>query len=137
MDKFYPPARDTPPCDVPQRLRHASDREPGAGGGCLDQHTTPALGGLRDERDESARQWRHQSLGVGWLVGGTQIGFFAMTESNTGSDVASMKTHAIDKGDHWEVHGSKMWISQAHFGDAGLLYAYTDRTKGNKGMTAF
>ena len=72
----------------------------------------------------------------GW-VAGTQIGFFAMTESNTGSDVASMKTHAVDRGDHWEVHGSKMWISQAHFGDAGLLYAYTDRSKGNKGMTAF
>jgi len=72
----------------------------------------------------------------GW-VAGTQLGFFAMTESNTGSDVASMKTHAIDRGDCWEVHGSKMWISQAHVGDAGLLYAYTDRTKGNKGMSAF
>lgn len=72
----------------------------------------------------------------GW-VAGTQLGFFAITEPNTGSDVASMKTHAIDKGDHWEVHGSKMWISQAHVGDAGLLYAYTDRTAGNKGLTAF
>jgi glutaryl-CoA dehydrogenase (non-decarboxylating) len=72
----------------------------------------------------------------GW-VSGKQLGFFAMTESNTGSDVASMKTHAIDRGDHWEVHGSKMWISQAHVGDAGLLYAYTDREKGNKGITAF
>src|SRR3990170_1307084 len=72
----------------------------------------------------------------GW-VAGTQLGFFAMTESNTGSDVASMKTHAIDRGDHWEVHGNKMWISQAHVGDAGLLYAYTDREKGNKGITAF
>ncbi len=72
----------------------------------------------------------------GW-VAGTQLGFFAMTESNTGSDVASMKTHAIDKGDHWEIHGTKMWISQAHVGDAGLLYAYTDKTQGNKGITAF
>jgi len=72
----------------------------------------------------------------GW-VAGTQLGFFAMTEPNTGSDVASMKTHAIDKGEYWEVHGNKMWISQAHVGDAGLLYAYTDRTKGNKGMTCF
>lgn len=72
----------------------------------------------------------------GW-VAGTQLGFFAMTEPNTGSDVASMKTHALDKGDHWEVHGSKMWISQAQVGDAGLLYAYTDRDKGNKGITAF
>ena len=72
----------------------------------------------------------------GW-VAGTQLGFFAMTEPNTGSDVASMKTHAVDNGDHWEVHGNKMWISQAHVGDAGLLYAYTDRAAGNKGMTAF
>ncbi len=72
----------------------------------------------------------------GW-VAGTQLGFFAMTESNTGSDVSSMKTHALDKGDHWEIHGSKMWISQAHVGDAGLLYAYTDKSQGNKGITAF
>ncbi len=72
----------------------------------------------------------------GW-VAGTQLGFFAMTEPNTGSDVASMKTHAIDKGDHFEIHGSKMWISQAHVGDAGLLYAYTERSAGNKGITAF
>lgn len=72
----------------------------------------------------------------GW-VDGTQLGFFAMTEPNTGSDVASMKTHAIDRGDHWEVHGSKMWISQAQVGDAGLLYVYTDKAAGNKGMTAF
>lgn len=72
----------------------------------------------------------------GW-VAGTQLGFFAMTEPNTGSDVASMRTHALDRGDHWEVHGSKMWISQAQVGDAGLLYAYTDREQGNKGITAF
>ncbi len=72
----------------------------------------------------------------GW-VAGTQLGFFAMTESNTGSDVASMRTHALDKGDHYEVHGSKMWISQAHVGDAGLLYAYTDKAAGNRGITAF
>jgi len=72
----------------------------------------------------------------GW-VAGRQLGFFAMTEPNTGSDVASMKTYALDRGDHWEVHGSKIWISQAQVGDAGLLYAYTDKEKGNKGITAF
>jgi glutaryl-CoA dehydrogenase (non-decarboxylating) len=70
-------------------------------------------------------------------IDGTKMGFFAMTESNTGSDVASMKTHAIDKGDHWELNGSKMWITNAHVGDAGLLYAYTDREKGNKGISCF
>ncbi len=72
----------------------------------------------------------------GW-IDGTKMGFFAMTEPNAGSDVASMKTYAIDKGDHWELHGSKIWITNAHVGDAGLLYAYTDREKGNKGISCF
>lgn len=72
----------------------------------------------------------------GWAAG-TLLGFFAMTEPNTGSDVASMKTTARDKGDHWEINGTKTWISQAHVGDAGLLYAYTDREQKHKGMSAF
>jgi glutaryl-CoA dehydrogenase (non-decarboxylating) len=72
----------------------------------------------------------------GW-IDGSKLGFFAMTEPNAGSDVASMKTYAVDKGDHFEVHGSKIWITNAHVGDAGLLYAYTDREKGNKGISCF
>jgi len=72
----------------------------------------------------------------GW-VAGTSLGFFAMTEPDTGSDVSSMKTYAKDLDDHWEIHGAKMWISNAHVGDAGLLYAYTDREKKHNGMSAF
>jgi glutaryl-CoA dehydrogenase (non-decarboxylating) len=60
-----------------------------------------------------------------------------MTEPDSGSDVASMKTYAKDMGDHWEIHGAKTWISNAHVGDAGLLYAYTDREKKHRGMSAF
>ena len=70
-------------------------------------------------------------------VSGDSLGYFAITEPNTGSDVASMKTTATDKGDHWEINGSKMWISQAPYGDWGLLYAFTDREKKYKGMTCF
>jgi len=65
------------------------------------------------------------------------FGFFAITEPNTGSDVASMGTTAIDRGDHWELNGQKMWISNAHVGDWGLVYAYTDRSQKYKGMTCF
>jgi len=72
----------------------------------------------------------------GW-ISGEKLGFFAMTEPGSGSDVASMKTYAVDAGDHWELHGSKMWISNAHIGDAGLLYAYTDRDAKHKGISAF
>jgi glutaryl-CoA dehydrogenase (non-decarboxylating) len=72
----------------------------------------------------------------GW-ISGQKLGFFAMTEPNSGSDVASMKTVAVDKGDHWEVQGSKLWISNAQVGDAGLLYAYTNKDAGHKGISAF
>ncbi len=72
----------------------------------------------------------------GW-VSGEKLGFFAITEANTGSDVVSMRTTATDRGDYWEINGSKMWISQAAYGDYGLLYAYTDRDKKHKGITCF
>jgi glutaryl-CoA dehydrogenase (non-decarboxylating) len=70
-------------------------------------------------------------------VSGESFGFFAITEPNTGSDVAGMRTTATDKGEHWEINGQKMWISQATYGDWGLLYAFTDREKKYKGITCF
>lgn len=72
----------------------------------------------------------------GW-VDGTKVGFFGMTEPDSGSDVASMKTVARDMGDHWEVTGSKIWVSNATQGDAGLLYVMTDPEKKHRGMSAF
>ena len=70
-------------------------------------------------------------------VKGESMGFFAITEPNSGSDVAGMGTTATDCGDHWQLNGQKMWISNAHVGDWGLVYAFTDRTKKYKGMTCF
>ena len=72
----------------------------------------------------------------GW-VAGEDIGFFAITEPNSGSDVVSMKTTAKDRGDHWELNGQKMWISNASVGNNGLVYAVTDREKKYKGLTCF
>jgi len=71
------------------------------------------------------------------LVSGATVGSFAITEANTGSDVASMKTFAEDKGDHWLINGSKMWISGGHTCDVGLLYAVTEKGAGAKGLSCF
>jgi glutaryl-CoA dehydrogenase (non-decarboxylating) len=70
-------------------------------------------------------------------VSAESFGFFAITEPNSGSDVASMGTTATDCGDHWKLNGQKMWISNAQIGDWGLVYAFTDREKKYKGMTCF
>jgi glutaryl-CoA dehydrogenase (non-decarboxylating) len=48
-----------------------------------------------------------------------------------------MRTTATDCGDHWELNGQKMWISNAHVGDWGLVYAFTDKSQKYKGMTCF
>jgi glutaryl-CoA dehydrogenase (non-decarboxylating) len=71
------------------------------------------------------------------LVSAEYLGAFAITEFNAGSDVMSMRSTAEDKGDHWLLNGSKTWISNAAVADAIIYYAYTDRSKGSKGMSAF
>jgi glutaryl-CoA dehydrogenase (non-decarboxylating) len=48
-----------------------------------------------------------------------------------------MGTTAADRGDHWELNGQKMWISNAQIGDWGLVYALTDKSQKHRGMTCF
>ncbi|MDR3072413.1 MAG: acyl-CoA dehydrogenase family protein [Clostridiales Family XIII bacterium] len=71
------------------------------------------------------------------LVSGEFVGSFAITEANVGSDVGAMKTTAEDKGDHWLLNGSKMWISGGHTCDVGLVYAVTREGGGVKGLSCF
>lgn len=71
------------------------------------------------------------------LVSAEYIGGFGITEPDAGSDVMAMDSSAEDKGDHWLLNGSKTWISNAPVGDVVIYYAYTDKSKGAKGLSAF
>ena len=71
------------------------------------------------------------------LVNADYIGGFAITEPDAGSDVMAMLSTAEDKGDHWLLNGSKTWISNADIADVIIYYAYTDRSQGAKGLSAF
>ncbi|MBW2597750.1 MAG: acyl-CoA dehydrogenase family protein [Deltaproteobacteria bacterium] len=71
------------------------------------------------------------------LVTADYIGAFAITEPDAGSDVMAMSSTAQDGGDHWLLNGSKTWISNADVADVVIYYAYTDREKGSKGLSAF
>lgn len=71
------------------------------------------------------------------LVLADYIGAFAITEPDAGSDVMALASRAEDKGDHWLLNGSKTWISNADIADAIIYYAYTDREKVSKGLSAF
>jgi glutaryl-CoA dehydrogenase (non-decarboxylating) len=65
------------------------------------------------------------------------LGGFGITEPDAGSDVMAMSSTAEDKGDHWLLNGSKTWISNANVADVIIYYAYTDKEKGSKGLSAF
>ncbi|WP_068070491.1 acyl-CoA dehydrogenase family protein [Novosphingobium lentum] len=60
------------------------------------------------------------------IVSGEQILAVAMTEPSTGSDLAGMKTHAEDKGDHWLLNGAKTYISNGILSDLIIVAARTD-----------
>ena len=71
------------------------------------------------------------------LLSGKVVGCFAITEPDTGSDVASMKTTATRDGDGYLLNGTKIWITNATVADAGIIFAYTDRSQKHRGMSAF
>ncbi len=71
------------------------------------------------------------------LINADLLGCFAITEPNTGSDVASMKTTVQEVEDGFIMNGTKMWISGVPVADVGIVYAYTDRALKHKGISAF
>lgn len=62
---------------------------------------------------------------------------YAVTEPGAGSDVAALQTTAVKQGDKYVLNGQKMWITNAGVADWYFVVAYTDKTAGYKGMTAF
>ena len=62
---------------------------------------------------------------------------FALTEPGAGSDAGSMVTTATKDGNYYVLNGRKCFISGAPIADYCIVYAKTDMTKGNKGISAF
>jgi len=59
------------------------------------------------------------------LIDGRERSCFAVTEPNTGLNTTRLKTRAERKGDHYVVHGQKVWISTAQVAEKILLLART------------
>jgi isovaleryl-CoA dehydrogenase len=71
------------------------------------------------------------------LISGQHVGALAMSEPGSGSDVVSMRTKAIKKGDRYVLNGSKMWITNGPQAETLIVYAKTDPDAGSRGITAF
>ncbi len=71
------------------------------------------------------------------LCTGEWLGAFGLTEPGAGSDAAGQKTTAVDKGDHWLLNGSKIFITNAGFANVFVIFAMTDKSLGTRGISAF
>jgi glutaryl-CoA dehydrogenase len=60
------------------------------------------------------------------LAAGTAIGCFGLTEPDSGSDPANMRTRARRDGADWVLDGSKMWITNGSIADIAIVWAQTD-----------
>ena len=81
--------------------------------------------------DEQRRRY------VPLLASGRVLGGFGLTEPGAGSDAGGTATTAVDKGDHYLLNGSKIFITHAGVGEIFSVTARTEPGRGSKGITSF
>jgi butyryl-CoA dehydrogenase len=88
----------------------------------------------------SLEQWGTEEQKREWLprlCSGEALGCFALTEPDTGSDAANLRTRARKTDEGWSISGNKMWISMGNVADVALVFAQTDPAKAHKGLACF
>jgi len=71
------------------------------------------------------------------LNDGTYLGAFALTEPEAGTDAGNQKTIAVDRGEYYEITGSKIFITNAGEADVYIVFAMTSPEKRTRGISAF
>lgn len=71
------------------------------------------------------------------MATGEMVGCFCLSEPNAGSDPGTLATFAEDKGDHFEINGTKNWITNGGEANVAVVLAKTTKSDNHKGITAF
>jgi alkylation response protein AidB-like acyl-CoA dehydrogenase len=88
----------------------------------------------------SIERWGNEEQKREWLpklCSGEALGCFGLTEPDTGSDAANLRTRATKTDSGWSISGQKMWISLANHSDVALIFAQTDPEKKHRGLACF
>jgi butyryl-CoA dehydrogenase len=81
--------------------------------------------------EEQKQQWLPR------LCSGEALGCFGLTEPDTGTDAANLRTRATKTDSGWSISGQKMWISLGNFAEVALVFAQTDPAMKHKGLACF
>jgi butyryl-CoA dehydrogenase/short/branched chain acyl-CoA dehydrogenase len=65
------------------------------------------------------------------------VASYCLSEAGSGSDAFALQCRALDKGDHYQLDGHKLWITNAAEAEIFLVFATLDPAAGYKGITAF
>ena len=71
------------------------------------------------------------------LATGQKLGAYALTEPASGSDASRLDTHFVHRGTHFEIDGTKLFVTNGGFADVYIVYATSDKNLGHKGISAF
>lgn len=71
------------------------------------------------------------------LAKGAHMGAFSLTEPQAGTDVMAIRTAAVRDGEGYVIDGAKTFVSNGPLADTYILFCWTDRPAGRKGMSAF
>src|SRR5436190_239376 len=99
----------------------------------LEANCPPSMRGTAVE-DEYATEEQKQQFLPG-IVRGEVRWCQGYSEPGAGSDLAGLRTQAIDKGDHYLVNGQKIWTSYADKADWIFCLVRTDNSKKHEGIS--
>jgi hypothetical protein len=88
----------------------------------------------------SIERWGSEQQKQRWLpklTAGEAFGCFGLTEPDTGSDAASLRTRAERIEGGWRISGQKMWISLGNVAEVALIFAQTDPAAKHRGLACF
>lgn len=73
------------------------------------------------------------------VASGEKVGAYALTEPQSGSDAAGMRTRAVlnDAGTHYVITGRKSWVTSGPVAEVVIVFAMTGLDQGHRGITAF